>query len=425
MILSHRKVVFLQGPSSRFFAQAAEKCREFDAQTLRIGVAPGDRLYWPRRAGRYLPFRGRPVDFPAFLQQLIRTEAPTDFVMLGDGRPYHRMTIDVLAGMRAENPAGGTPTPWIIEHGYLRPGILVESWGMGGRSQIPRAFAARTLGATTDAAPPLIGFPSSFLRYGALDMGYHLANLAGAWTLYPHYRPYAADGPVREYAGWAIKALTLPRRRRAALQAAAQIAAHQGPLFLFPLQLAGDYQIRNYGTGESLSQILDRVIASFARHAPGDALLVVRQHPLDNGLSRWGDQVRATAAAQGVGARVVFQDGGPAEPVLARASGMVTVNSTMGLEAVLRGLPCQILGRAIYGLPGLVSFGPLEQFWTDPTPPDPALATEFADFLRRHYQIAGSFDGPGAEVGARNLAQRLAAPPPPVFEPLFPDQVPV
>lgn len=422
MILSHRKVVFLQGPSSRFFAHAAEKCLDFGAQTLRIGVAPGDRLYWPRRAGPYLPFRDRPAGFPAFLRRLIATEAPTDFVMLGDGRPYHRMTVEVLAGMRAEDPGRAVPTPWIIEHGYLRPGILVETWGMGGRSQIPRAFAARPPG-TADEATPSASFPSSFLRYGALDLGYHLANLVAGRLLYPHYRPYAADGPLREYAGWAIKALTLPARRRAARQAGARIAAHQGPLFLLPLQLAGDYQIRNYGTGESLAQILDRVITSFARHAPGDALLVVRQHPLDNGLARWGKQVRATAGAQGVGARVVFQDGGPAEPVLACATGMITVNSTMGLEAVLRGLPCQILGRAIYGLPDLVSPGPLDGFWSDPTPPDPGLAAEFANFLRRHYQIAGSFDGPGALAGARNLAQRLSEAPPPVFDPLYPDQV--
>lgn len=388
------------------------------AKTLRIGVAPGDSLYWSRAAGRYLAYRGRVSDFPGFVRDVIADQAPTDFVMLGDGRPYHRMTIEVLADMAATGPA---PTPWIVEHGYIRPGILVETWGMGGHSQIPRAFLARDTSGDATPGPDLPAFPASFLRYGAMDVGYHMANLAGAWARYPHYRPYAADGPLREYAGWVIKALTLPHRRRAAELAARRIADHQGPVFLLPLQLAGDYQIRNYGTGESLAQILQGVVASFARHAPGDAMLVVRQHPLDNGLAHWGRQTSAAAAAAGITERVVFQDGGSAAPMMARAAGMITVNSTMGLEAVLRGMPCHTLGRAIYSLPGLASSGPADGFWQNPAPPDGPTVAAFAGFLRRNYHIAGSFDGPGALVGARNLALRLAAPPPPVFDPLFPD----
>lgn len=391
------------------------------AQTTRIGFAPGDRLYWRSKSGRYLAFRKRPEDFSDWLETLIEAERPSDIVMLGDGRPYHRQTLALLRERLARGAEG--PTPWIVEHGYLRPGlILVETWGMGGNSQIPAAFL--TAGAKPDTATEADGrenqaaiVPGSFALYAALDVGYHLSNLLLGPFLYPQYRPYAVDGPVREYAGWVITALALPRRKRAAAAAAARVTGHAGPVFLFPLQLAGDYQIRDYGTGEDLPKIVGDVIASFARHAPAQALLVIRQHPLDNGLLRWSRRIRDRAEAAGVAQRVVFQDGGSAEPVLARACGMITVNSTMGLEAIRRGLPCHVIGRAIYALPGLNDPRPLADFWSGPEKPDARVVADFVAFLRSRYHVAGSFDGPGARIGAENLARRFAQSPPPVVPP--------
>jgi capsular polysaccharide export protein len=425
-------VVFLQGPSSPFFAHAAKKFLKAGAETLKISFCPGDDLYWCRNAGRRVAYRGRPQDFPIFLRRFLAKEQPSDIVMLGDGRPYHRMTIELLAEMAIERdgqepgqspsvtarPPGketAIPTPWIVEHGYLRPDlILLETWGMGARSSIPRAFLQRDLTQPPAGPATVERFPASFLRYGLLDFGYHLSNLGLGPVLYPHYRPYAIDGPVREYAGWIGKALCLPRRRRAARLAAAGIEAHRGPIYLFPLQLAGDFQIRYSGTGETLAEILDRVIASFARHAPADALLVIRQHPLDNGLARWGRRCQNAAIREGIAAKVIFQDGGSGADVLARARAVVTVNSTMGLEALRLGLPCHLLGRAIYSLPGLANQGSLEAFWQNPVAPDPGKVSAFTAFLLQNYHFPGSFDGPGALVGAENLVRRLREPPPPI-----------
>ncbi len=419
MLLTDRRVVFLQGPSSLFWMHVARACQKLGAETLRIGFAPGDRVYWPPGAGRYRAYRGTAQNFTAFLRNLLAEERPTDLIMLGDGRPYHRMALALL---RELVPDGPVPTPWIIEHGYLRPGlILMETWGMGGMSHIPAAFRAADCDAPYTTPAPR-SFPASFLRYAALDVGYHAANLCAGPVLYPHYRPYAADGPVLEYAGWILKGLCLPARRAACAETGRRITGHAGPTFLFPLQLAGDYQIRHYGTGESLAEILDRVIGSFARHAPQDALLVVRQHPLDNGLAHWGRHVRQAAEGAGIARRVVFQDGGSSETVMRRAAGIVTVNSTMGLDAILRGRPCHVLGQAIYALAGLATTGSPDAFWQAPQVPEPRLAAAFAGFLRKNYHVAGSFDGPGAIVGAAHIAQRLTAPPPPTFPLSFPDR---
>src|SRR5690606_16043873 len=125
---------------------------------------------------------------------------------------------------------------------------------------------------------------------------------------------------------------------------------------------------------------------------------VVNEHPLDNGLRPWRQRVAERAAARGLGSRVVILAQGRAEDLLPRLAGVVTINSTVGLSAILAGVPVKVLGRAIYDLPGLGHPGHLDRFWRAPRRPDPAVANAFERFLRHRYHVPGTFDGPGAIV---------------------------
>ncbi len=381
-----------------FFAHLARACRAKGAQCWRWGLCPGDRLYWTAGAGGYLAFRGPAEAHAAALTQAVTRLGITDLVMLGDSRPAHREAVALARSLPGV-------TPWIVEQGYLRPDLLLcEPWGMGARSTLPDQFRAADSGAAAIPEAPLRPLPASFLRYAALDVLYHGANLAFAWQGYPHYRPQALDPPVREYGGWILKALRRPARAAGARAAMARLGGHTGPVFLYPLQLETDWQLRRDGTGEVQGQILARVLRSFLDHAPPDALLVVKQHPLDNGLARWDRQTRAAAAGSG---RVVFLDGGALGEILARARGVVTVNSTVGLAALAEGVAVHALGAAIYGRVGLTHDGTLDGFWHGAPPPD---ALRVAAFLRhiRTAHVRGSFDGPGARIGAEAIARRLA-----------------
>jgi capsular polysaccharide export protein len=401
--LTGRRVLFLQGPSSRFFQQAAAACRARGASVARLCLCPGDRLYWSRRLGPALHYRGRPEGFRGFLNDLLQRIDTTDVAMLGDGRAYHAAALDLLA------ETGGAQ-PWIIEHGYLRPGlILVETRGTGGASSAPGLFAANgSVGRAPPPPAPTGAAPASFLRYAALDVGFHAANLCAGWLTHPRYARHALDGPLREYAGWLGKALHYPARRRRTHRALDRIAGHGGPVFLLPLQLATDYQIRHHGTGAALPEVVAGIIDSFARADRPEALLAVKEHPLDNGLFDWAGLVASTAKRLGVEGRVVLLSGGDLGALLARCRGVVTVNSTVGLTALQAGVPCRVLGRAVYDLPGLTDRQALDGFWSAPAPPDPDLLARYVAFLRARFHIAGGFDGPAALEGARNLADRLA-----------------
>jgi capsular polysaccharide export protein len=393
-----RKILFLQGPSSRFFAHSARACRALGAEVLRIAFAPGDRLYWDRKAGRCVTYTGKPEDFAAWFADFQASEQVSDVVMLGDGRVYHQAALAVLKGSKT--------TPWIVEQGYLRPGLIaVEIGGTGGRSPIPEAFGdARRCPVPVRPKAPA----SSFLRYGALDLVYHLANLIAGRALTPHYKHHALVSPLAEYAGWLMKAVRWPKRRWQQAIGRALITAHTGPVFLLALQLPGDYQIRHHGTGETMAMMVHRVVRSFARHAPQDAMLVVKEHPLDNGLVDWRALSRRAALGTGLEDRVVHLPQGDASDLFDHLSGVVSVNSTVGLSALLARIPALAMGRAIYRLPGLAAEQSLDDFWQYPQRPDPLVVRDFRAFLQHKWHIKGSFDGPGALQGATNLALRLA-----------------
>jgi capsular polysaccharide export protein len=86
-------------------------------------------------------------------------------------------------------------------------------------------------------------------------------------------------------------------------------------------------------------------------------MLVVKQHPLENGLRNWRALLAGVAERAGVSERVVFIEDDELPALAAGASGMVTINSTSGMVALERGVPVFTLGTAIYDVPGLTSGG--------------------------------------------------------------------
>jgi len=133
------------------------------------------------------------------------------------------------------------------------------------------------------------------------------------------------------------------------------------------------------------------VLISFARHAPETSRLVVKLHPLDSGLIDWTGMIGHIAAEERVAERVTVLDGGQLARVLECSRAVITVNSTVGTEALARGLPVITLGKAVYDMPGLTFQGELDDFWCGATPPDAALFDAFCRVLIDRCLIPGSF----------------------------------
>lgn len=393
------RVLLLQGPSNFFFAELGRAIHARGGSVDRIGFSLGDRLYWRRKSGRFIPCKVSPDGFAAWITQVFDDLRPTDLVMLGDGRFYHRTAIDLARS----HPSA--PRLHIVEHGLIRPGwLMVEPDGMGSASRIPARFSATP---TEDPPAPSPARGASFATYAALDIAYHLPQMLLGPLLRPHYQSPAGLSQWSEYGGWMGKLVKRPGTGRQDRATEAALDASSGPIFLFPLQLEHDVQVTAHGGGESLRSHLKDTLIDFASNAQQNAELVIKRHPLDNGTTPWRSLISATAKDLGVMDRVHYLHGGNLDALLARAAGVVTVNSTVGLQALLAGRPCLTLGTAVYDIEGMTHQGPRDLFWTAPEAPDPDRVDKFRAFLLNHYHVPGSFDGPGARIGADALARRI------------------
>ncbi|TCZ64462.1 capsule biosynthesis protein [Roseicella aquatilis] len=393
-----RRFLFLQGPVSPFFAELAATLRGLGHATRRINLCLGDRLFWD--GSDATDYHGRARDWPGFIAAFLERERITDLVLLGEQRPYHKAAI-------AQARARGIAVT-VTDYGYIRPDwIVLERDGMGAESRFPRDPAA--ILALAEHCPP----PDLFHRYAddfALqarwDVAAHLASML-PWP-FPRYESYLLHHPVPAYLGTGWRLL---RRRAATARDAAMLAALPacGPLYLFAMQMENDYSIRAYSSFPDNDSALRATVGSFARGAPPDAQLLVKVHPLDPGLKRWGARLGRIAAEAGVAGRVHLMDGAlGADPAILASQGVVTVNSTLGVQAIALGRPVMALGRAIYDIPGLAWQGEPDAFWQAAAAPDPVLADAFIRAIAACLHVRGRFYGrPGLQVAVAGAARRL------------------
>ena len=179
--------------------------------------------------------------------------------------------------------------------------------------------------------------------------------------------------------GWLWRFVRKGSRARSAGRTLAALARE--PLFLLPLQLSGDYQIRAHSPFPDMQSAASYVIESFAANADSSLHLLLKAHPLDSSFYNWKRFVRRHAKNLGLAGRLHFIDGGDLEEMVESARGLICVNSTSATLALAADTPVCTIGEAIYDLPGLTHQRHLDSFWNDPTPPEPGLYRAFRRVL--------------------------------------------
>ena len=356
----------------------------------RINFNAGDRRDWG--SGGH-DFTAAEEDWPLFLDGFIEAHGITDVVLYGDCRPLHHAAHGIarLRGCRIH----------VFEEGYLRPDFLtLERDGVNGNSTLPRDpdwYLEQAAALPEDEALPPV--PGNFERRVRETMGYHWATVRGR-VAFRHYRNHRPMSAPREAAAWLWKWAKRPRDRR---RSAAALAAIEGaPYFCFPLQLSSDAQIRIHSPFADMGVAIRYVVRSFARHAPADTRLVVKQHPLAADLVNYERITRAEAVQAGVEGRVLYVERAPIEKLVEDALGVVTVNSTTGTLALNSGTPTKVLGQAVYDVPRMTHQGSLDAFWAHPVPPEPAVYDAFRRVLRDRCLVHGGYN---SEQGLARLVE--------------------
>ncbi|HVV27652.1 MAG TPA: capsular biosynthesis protein [Rhizomicrobium sp.] len=386
-----------------FFSRLGRELARRGHAVHRINFNAGDRLYW--RLPGSADYRGSLKHWPQFLEKCLSAWGITDIVLFGDWRPLHAEAIRIAArhGIAVH----------VFEEGYLRPDwVTLERGGVNTNSSLPRDPAwFRREAAALPAWRDGVAVAGDFATRAALDVVYHVWSFLFAW-LYPRYRTHLPLHPFREYLGWTGRFLRRRRQARESNRQLDSLAAGGRPYFLFPLQLDTDSQLRLNSPHRRLAPVIEEVLTSFARHAPGEMSLVLKEHPLDPQVVDWQAMARTFASRLGIEDRVFYLRSGDIMLLTAHSRGVVTVNSTCGMLALSRGVPVMTLASPVYDIPGLTFQLGLERFWTEPSGPDPALFDAFRRVVVHRTQINGGFYcAPGTRLAVEGAALRLESAP--------------
>ena len=397
--MTERRFLFLQGCTSPFFARLGDRLRRAGHRVYRVNFNVGDALYWLGRSA--WNFRGSVEELPEFLWEKFETHGFTDVFMLGDTRPVHSVALPIAEAFGARTH--------VLEEGYFRPSWLtLEEGGINGHSRLPRdpdwyREAGRLVPDYGDGER----VQNPLWLLAAHEVAYRVPNVFNP-LLFPVYRIHRPHVAAVEFYGWARRFARMPfyeRRDNATIE---RLVKSGEPFYVLPLQLGSDSQIQEHSRFLGIPYLVKRVINSFLRHAPSDAHLVIKNHPLDTGFVDYASWFRRLERRLGLEGRIIYLESGHMPSLLKHAQGVVTVNSTVGPSALLHNCPVIALGSAIYDMPGLTFQDGLAAFWKNGEAPDRQLFRDFRNTVIYATQVNGGlYSRRGIELGTAACVERL------------------
>jgi capsular polysaccharide export protein len=295
----------------------------------------------------------------------------------------------------------------VLEEGYLRPDWMTfEPEGVNARSTLSRDknwFLTEALRLPPE--PGLSPVTSAFQRR-ARDSYWHYHHVVTGLLRYPYYQSHRSGSIIIEGLGWLWKFYRERQRSRRAQEVLRFLEGR--PMFLFPLQLSGDYQIRAHSPFPDMQSAANYVFESFAAHAPFETHLLVKRHPMDCSFFGWQRFVQQQSKRLGLGGRLHFIDGGHLDDMVGRSRGLICVNSTSATLALAQGVPVCTVGEAIYDIAGLTHQDHVDTFWKDPRPPESLVYSAFRRVLVERCLVRGGLSSESAvQTLIKSMLDRL------------------
>lgn len=366
--------------------------------THRICFNRGDHHF--AKADHVVKYENGVTEWQSWLEAYLIDQHIDAVCCYGDCRRYHAQAKSVCDRMGVRFIA--------LEEGYVRPGfVTLERDGNNANSSFPEHFKAGRTENNQPIAPAQIAGHFRFQCWFAF-----LYYVVKDWRLvgYRNYAHHRSGNGLLEMLAWLrgfSRKHMITRWRERGL-ARRLISAHGGKMFLVPLQVAADMQIICHSNYDNVRQFIEQTIRSFAENAAKDAHLVIKHHPMDRGFQHYGGHVRRLSKATDCSARVTYVFDLNLDKVFEHTAGCITINSTVGLQALERGVPTITLGNSMVRMAGIAPAENLEAFWTKPGEVNKNEIADYRERLIAATQVPGSFyrDRQVAAMGcARKIVQ--------------------
>ncbi|EDI8388097.1 capsule biosynthesis protein [Campylobacter coli] len=375
---SGKTVLLLQGPVGTFFHRLAIKMKKNKTKVFKLNFNGGDFLFYP--SGKRCKCDEK--DLENFYENFFKEKKTDAIVMYNDCRLIHAKAIKV-----AKELGIGI---WIFEEGYLRPYcITFEKDGVNANSSLPRDknFYLSCNILTKESIKEIPG-GFKFMAFSAFLYWFFSFLLAPFFnnklhhrTLYPFEFLFWFRSLYRKY----LYKFTEKKLNQ-------KIYSLEKKYFLAVLQVYNDTQIKHHYK-KSIEEFIEELILSFANHARAKSYLVFKHHPMDRGYRNYSKLIDELSQKYHVEGRIFYVHDTYLPTLLKNALGCITINSTVGLSAILEGCPTKVCGNAFYNFEGLAYPKKLQFFWREAHAykPNPSLVLNFKNYLLNTNQFNGNF----------------------------------
>jgi len=165
-----------------------------------------------------------------------------------------------------------------------------------------------------------------------------------------------------------------------------------------PFQVYDDTQILIHSPWIKSMERLHEVLEATVDSLPSGTVFVVKEHPTSK---------RSYPQLHGRHERILYANANDTQQLIEQSRGVITINSTVGIESLLLGKPVITLGNACYNIDGLVSHADnevdLRALLNDPAalPFDEALIQHFVAWLGEAYLVPGRWPDYSPEYPAK------------------------
>lgn len=390
--LEGRVFLMLQGPQSNFFLKLAHAIARSSGKSIKVNLCGGDVLLWRRlgdvKGATTLSYNGKVSSFPLYIASLYDKYKVTDLVLYSDWRPMHQDAILIAKNKNIR--------VWVYEEGYLRQGyVTLERSGVNGRSSIPKTKEeilkrAKHIISHNDVGAKV---EPTMRRKVLYAIEHHFGNVI-LFPFFYHYRTHREHNILFELIGILPRYLKRKTRIKKSFDTLDAFFKDKREYYLYPLQLNTDSQVQLYSPYIRQEETISHVITSFAKFAPKNTRLLIKNHPLDNGLIHYADFIYSMAKVMGVEGRVTFVEDGNTSDLIEKAKALVLINSTVGLSALVKHKRVYCLGYSVYSIKGLADSYltmSLDDFWQDTKEIDLNVLESYLKVLTHDALIKGDF----------------------------------
>ncbi|WP_107852216.1 capsule biosynthesis protein [Oceanimonas marisflavi] len=405
-------VLLLQGPLGPFFQHFSRFLSEQGISVHKIHFNGGDGC-WPCQ-GTNVHYTGSLQEWRHFLQQYISEHRIDTVFCYSDCRKYHAVARHYCLSHNIRF--------FVFEEGYLRPHyITLEQNGVNAHSPWYGKLAQELPQPPPEQLTQRFDVGPNYRRRIVYAMRYYFSMHCSRWRFrhYVHHRHrHCWQEGIAWLKGWYTK--YLHRHHDSTLQRWL-LKCHSRRIFLVPLQVADDFQIRVHSPFNDMAEAIRHIMRSFAASASRQDVLLFKHHPMDRGHINYDELINELATKLDLEGRVFYGFELQLPMLYPHCKGVVTINSTVGLSALLHQVPTITLGKALYDIPGLTSQTSLARFWRTPQPVKVDLFMRLRAFLLHNTQLNGSFycepDNTCRQVWLR-LQQLLNLPSHPTSQPV-------